>query len=218
MWISSIKTATRSCANQAGRPDVVVTEEFTRMHDGVLRPALAKTYPRVRVISLDAGVAVYSRFAIRDPQWPALEMFKDGNRHPFELDVCGHTVVLYALHLQRPGSLEELAASHVQAALLGSENTPVNVAGDLYFTERTPNAALIESMALRPAYAMAGRGLEVSRPWKSALVAWREDRPLSIQPRACLHELSNRRAGGVGSPPDARRHGNFPGALKSIYG
>jgi endonuclease/exonuclease/phosphatase (EEP) superfamily protein YafD len=163
---------------EAEHPDIVIIAEYSYSHDKAVRPGLELSHPFRSVTMMDSGIAIYSRYPMHEMSHPPLgKLQRLDNCLRVELLVGGTRLVVYGLHLRRPGSLEDFAISRAELAALieslRSERDPVILAGDLNFSERTPNAGALEAAGLHSAHAQAGGGgLAITRPWKPRWARW----------------------------------------------
>jgi endonuclease/exonuclease/phosphatase (EEP) superfamily protein YafD len=146
-------------------PDIVVMQEFTDAQHSLLEKPFAR-FAHVDLSAVNFGLAVFSKIPLRARTTDA--QLAEAGAARFEIDLAGSTAALYAVHLERCRSLETLRKGRLALATLldrvAADPLPVIVAGDLNFTEETPNGAAIKWLGLRSCHSIAGHGLAVTRP------------------------------------------------------
>ncbi len=145
-------------------PDVLILQEYTTAMDVPLREGLAGEYlyqlrkPREN----SDGWAVYSRRALLAPIDTALRLHESKRQARFAVRIGNKEVIIYALHLTCPKSMEQIGSNRAETAhlleLLAAERKPVILAGDFNFTESTANAAALRAAGLRNTHDLAGAG------------------------------------------------------------
>jgi len=150
---------------QRTSPDVIVIQEYSPAFDDALRPALAGEYAyQIRKPQADNGDgwAVYSRRPLLAPIDTALQLHRSKRQARFAVRIADREVVVYALHLTSPQSLEKIGRNRAEVAdlveLIATETKPVILAGDFNFTDSTANAAALRAKGMRDAHDLAGDG------------------------------------------------------------
>jgi len=145
-------------------PDVLVLQEYTRTIDEPLRKELADEYPYQlrKPMENSDGWAVYSRRPLLAPIDTALQLGDSQRQARFAVRMGATEVIIYALHLTCPKSIDQIGANRAEVADLvsriSSEGKPVILAGDFNFTDGTANANALEGVGLRDAHDLAGSG------------------------------------------------------------
>jgi endonuclease/exonuclease/phosphatase (EEP) superfamily protein YafD len=162
---------------RAADPDVVTFQEFTDIHRNLFRDTLETRYPYVGMFTPNAGVAVYSKIPLRVSGRSPFNGLESDGRCRYEIEFCGQTVALYAVHVPRFDSIDRLRQSRLELArvlaYVAADPLPVILAGDFNFTEQSPNAAAIRKLGFRSAHEQAGAGLAVTRPVELPVVGKR---------------------------------------------
>ena len=146
-------------------PDVIVIQEYSPAFDEALRPALADEYLyQIRKPQADNGDgwAVYSRQPLLAPIDTALQLHRSKRQARFAVRIADKEVIVYALHLTSPQSLEKIGRNRAEVAdlvdLIAGETKPVILAGDFNFTNSTANAAALRANGMRNSHDLAGDG------------------------------------------------------------
>jgi endonuclease/exonuclease/phosphatase (EEP) superfamily protein YafD len=146
-------------------PDVIVIQEYSPAMDEGIRDALADDYAyqiRKPVAHNGDGWAVYSRRPLLAPIDTALRLDRSKRQARFAVRMGDTEVVIYALHLTSPQSIEKIGRNRAEVAdlveLLAAERKPVILAGDFNFTQSTANAAALRARGMRDAHALTGDG------------------------------------------------------------
>jgi endonuclease/exonuclease/phosphatase (EEP) superfamily protein YafD len=145
-------------------PDVLVLQEYTSTIDEPLRKALAADYPYQlrKPMENSDGWAVFSRRPLVAPIDTALRVGDSERQARFAVRMGATDVIVYALHLTCPKSIEQIGANRAEVADLAnriaSEGKPVILAGDFNFTDGTANAEALGGVGLRDAHDLAGSG------------------------------------------------------------
>jgi vancomycin resistance protein VanJ len=147
-----------------GSPDVLILQEYTTQMDADVRAALAEEYPyqlRKPQESSD-GWAVFSRRPLLAPIDTSLQLHDSKRQARFAVRLGDKEVVVYALHLTCPKSMDKIGRNRAEVAdlleLLAAERKPVILAGDFNFTESSANAAALRGRGLRSTHDLAGEG------------------------------------------------------------
>ncbi len=145
-------------------PDVLILQEYPTAIDAPLRVALAAEYPyQLRKPRDDSdGWAVFSRRPLLAPIDTALQLHESNRQARFAVRLGDKEVVIYALHLTCPKSIDRIGRNRAEVADLlehvAAERKPVILAGDFNFTDTTANAAALRARGLRNTHALAGEG------------------------------------------------------------
>ena len=151
-------------------PDVLVVVEFTPLHAVELAAAFGADYPYrdLRPAMTSGGIGVYSRLPLR----PDPAMSNDWMLRSL-LTVAGKRIVLDAVHLTSPGSLDAIRSNRLLTAELvdryRAEARPVIVAGDFNFDDTTPNFAALRRVGLTATQSLAGEGRGATWPNRTPL-------------------------------------------------
>ena len=135
------------------------------MLEDALRPTLMADYPyQLRRPSDDPnGWAVYSRRPLVAPIDTGLRLNGSSRQARFGVRIGSQDVVVYALHLTCPKSVDRIGENRAEVAELASmiakDDRPVILAGDFNFTARTANANALRAAGLRSTHDLAGRGV-----------------------------------------------------------
>ncbi|MGB7160692.1 MAG: endonuclease/exonuclease/phosphatase family protein [Tepidisphaeraceae bacterium] len=143
--------------------DVVVLQEYTTALDEPIRAGLVDYPYQLRKPRDDSdGWAVYSRRPLVAPIDTSLRLHESKRQARFGVRLGERDVVIYALHLTSPKSMEQIGRNRAEVAdlcaLLAGESRPVVLAGDFNFTNRTANAAALRARGLRSTHDLAGNG------------------------------------------------------------
>ncbi|HEV2295108.1 MAG TPA: endonuclease/exonuclease/phosphatase family protein [Tepidisphaeraceae bacterium] len=147
------------------KPDVLALQEYSVTMDDAIRDELADEYPyqlrKPRQNSGD-GWAIYSRRPLLAPIDTSLRLDQSKRQARFAVRMGDKEVVIYALHLTSPQSVEQIGRNRAEVAdlleLVAQESMPVILAGDFNFTETTANAAALRALGLRNTHDLAGSG------------------------------------------------------------
>ena len=152
-------------AVQRAAPDVLVLQEYSQAIDDAVRGALAAEYTyQLRKPQADNGDgwAVYSRRPLLAPIDTALQLDHSKRQARFAVRLADKEVIIYALHLTSPQSMDKIGRNRAEVAdlveLLATETKPVILAGDFNFTASTANAAALRARGMRDTHDLAGEG------------------------------------------------------------
>jgi endonuclease/exonuclease/phosphatase (EEP) superfamily protein YafD len=143
---------------------VLILQEYTIAMDGPLRTALADDYPYQlrKPREMSDGWAIFSRRPLLAPIDTSLRLGDSNRQARFGLRIGDREVIVYALHLTCPKSMEQIGANRAEVSdlleLVAAEKKPVILAGDFNFTETTANAAALRGAGLLDAHELAGSG------------------------------------------------------------
>lgn len=146
-------------------PDVLVLQEYSTIMDHAIRNELADEYPyqlrKPRQNNGD-GWAVYSRRPLLAPIDTSLRLHESKRQARFAVRMGDKEVVIYALHLTSPQSVDLIGRNRAETAdlveMIAAETKPVILVGDFNFTETTANAAALRELGLRNTHDLAGSG------------------------------------------------------------
>ena len=146
-------------------PDVLVLQEYSQAIDDAVRGALAEEYTyqlRKPQAENGDGWAVYSRRPRLAPIDTALQLDRSKRQARFAVRLADKEVIVYALHLTSPQSMDKIGRNRAEVAdlveLLATETKPVILAGDFNFTSSTANAAALRARGMRDTHDLAGQG------------------------------------------------------------
>lgn len=145
-------------------PDVLVLQEYSTAMDDAIRHELSDYPYQLRKPSANDGDgwAIYSRRTLLAPIDTALRLHESKRQARFAVRMGDQEVVIYALHLTSPQSVDLIGRNRAETAdllkMIAAETKPVILAGDFNFTETTANAAALRSLGLRNTHDLAGSG------------------------------------------------------------
>lgn len=145
-------------------PDVLILQEYPTAIDGPVREGLAEEYPyQLRKPRENGdGWAVFSRRPLLAPIDTSLQLDRSKRQARFAVRLGDKEVIVYALHLTSPQSMDKIGRNRAETADLiehiGAERKPVILAGDFNFTDSTANAAALRQRGLRNTHDLAGEG------------------------------------------------------------
>lgn len=149
----------------AADPDVLLLQEYTPDWHRAMQEAIGERYPHVAYVTRDNpfGAAIYSQRPFIGQVETRLSLGNVGTpQMRAVVEVEGHQVAVYNIHLQPPYGLMRTTLTRHQLAdlcdLLAMEPLPAIVSGDLNFTGRSPNAALLREVGLVDSHELAGWG------------------------------------------------------------
>jgi endonuclease/exonuclease/phosphatase (EEP) superfamily protein YafD len=144
-------------------PDVLVLQEYTTAMDERLRAGLEEyPYQLRRPQENSDGWAVYSRRPLLAPIDTEVRLNDSTRQARFAVRMGKQEVLVYALHLTCPKSIDQIGANRAEVAdlveMVSRERMPVILAGDFNFTETTANFAALRGAGMSDTHDLAGNG------------------------------------------------------------
>ena len=152
-------------------PDILLLQEYTDHWHQALQQTFGATYPHIVYVTRwdSFGTAIYSRrpfVGAVDKSVPLGDATEPQIRAVIK--ISDQDVALYNVHLLPPRRLDYTTMTRLQFAdlidQLNNEKLPVIVAGDLNFTECSPQADALSSAGLHDAHTIRGMGRGATWP------------------------------------------------------